>query len=103
MVNMGTLVIDSTPPAMTMSCVPDMTAWAAKWIACWLEPHCLSTVVPGTLRGRSEERTHDLAKLPAFSETWETQPKITSSTSLGSRVGTLLRREFRTAAPNVAG
>ena len=24
-----------------------MTPWAAKWAACWLEPHCRSTVVPG--------------------------------------------------------
>ncbi len=37
-----------TPPATTRSAVPDITAWAAKWTACCEEPHCRSTVVPGT-------------------------------------------------------
>ena len=29
-----------------------MTPWAAKWIACWLEPHWRSTVVAGTVSGQ---------------------------------------------------
>lgn len=49
---MGTRLIDSTPQAMTMSCVPDMMAWAAKCTACWLEPHLRSMVVEGTWAGR---------------------------------------------------
>jgi hypothetical protein len=28
-----------------------MTPWAAKWTACWEEPHCRSTLVPGTSTG----------------------------------------------------
>ena len=44
----GTRLIDSTPQAMTMSYAPAMTPWAAKWAACWLEPHWRSMVVPGT-------------------------------------------------------
>ena len=44
---MGTRLIASTPPPMTTSMAPDITAWAAKWTACWAEPHCRSTVVPG--------------------------------------------------------
>ena len=35
----GTRVMLSTPLAITTSCVPLITAWAANWIACWLEPH----------------------------------------------------------------
>ena len=33
---------------MTTSCVPDITAWAAKWIDCCEEPHCRSMVTAGT-------------------------------------------------------
>jgi hypothetical protein len=36
---MGTRLIDSTPPAMVMSHTPDWMRLAAKWIACWLDPH----------------------------------------------------------------
>ncbi len=53
---MGTRLIDSTPPPMAMSMAPDMTAWAAKWTACWAEPHCRSTVVPGTVSGNPAAR-----------------------------------------------
>ena len=42
----------STPPPMTTSMAPAMTAWAAKWTACWAEPHWRSTVVPGTVSGK---------------------------------------------------
>ena len=47
----GTRLIDSTPPAMTMSYAPASTPCAAKLIACWLLPHWRSTVVPGTVSG----------------------------------------------------
>src|SRR6516164_3056637 len=52
-----------TPPATTRSAVPLSTAWAAKWTACWDEPHCRSTVTPGTASGRpaaSQERPDDV-------------------------------------------
>ena len=48
---MGTELITSTPPAITRSWVPDITAWAAKCTACCAEPHCRSRVVPGTVSG----------------------------------------------------
>lgn len=47
----GTMVMFSTPAAMTTSWVPDMTACAAKWMACWDDPHWRSTEVPGTVSG----------------------------------------------------
>jgi len=50
---MGTRVIDSTPPAMVMSHTPDWMRFAAKWIPCWLEPHCRSTVVAGSGDGKA--------------------------------------------------
>ena len=48
----GTMLMLSTPAATTRSCVPDMTAWAAKCTACCEEPHWRSMVTPGTLSGR---------------------------------------------------
>ena len=100
----GTCDIDSTPPAITMSCVPLITACAAKWIACWEEPHCRSTAVPGTLMGSTEESTTLRATLQDCSPTCETHPKMTSSTSDGSKSGVRSpTNEFTTAAPRSAG
>ena len=53
----GTRLMLSTPAAMTTSIAPDITACAAKWIACCDEPHCRSTDVPGTLSGSVEDST----------------------------------------------
>ena len=47
----GIMLMFCTPPATTRSAVPDSTAWAAKVTACWQEPHCRSTVTPGTCSG----------------------------------------------------
>ena len=44
----GTRLIDSTPPATTTSYWPLTRPAAAKCTDCWLEPHCRSTVTPGT-------------------------------------------------------
>src|SRR3546814_11661907 len=55
--NIGTRVIDSIPAATTTSCVPDMTACAANWIACCDDPHCRSIDTAGTLSGNTEART----------------------------------------------
>ena len=57
-----------TPPATTRSAVPLITACAAKCTACWDEPHCRSTVTPGTSSGRPgrEPRgARDVARLRA--------------------------------------
>ena len=53
----GTRVIDSTPAAITMSIVPDITACAAKCSACCDEPHWRSIEVAGTLSGSFEAIT----------------------------------------------
>src|SRR5207253_1531649 len=75
---------------------------AAKWMACCPEPHWRSTVVPGTVMGRTEESTTPRPRFPDCAPTWPTQPKMTSSTAAGS---ILLRwtRAFTTAAPRSAG
>src|SRR3546814_14824098 len=54
--NIGTRVIDSIPAATTTSCVPDMTACSANWIACCDDPHCRSIDTAGTLSGNAESR-----------------------------------------------
>ncbi len=41
----------------TPSWVPDITAWAANWIACCDEPHWRSMVTAGTLCGSFEAST----------------------------------------------
>ena len=73
-----------TPPATTRSAVPLSTAWAAKCTACWDEPHCRSTVTPGTASGRPAASQAVRAMSPACGPTVSTQPKTTSSTASGS-------------------
>src|ERR1051325_3791801 len=53
-------------------------------MACWLEPHLRSTVVPGTDSGKPAARTALRPTLAACSPTCMTQPAITSSMSDGS-------------------
>ncbi|MNE47078.1 hypothetical protein D3C80_1414560 [compost metagenome] len=53
----------STPAAITISMLPDITACAAKCRACCEEPHCRSIVVAGTRSGRLEARTTLRARL----------------------------------------
>ena len=56
------------PPATIMSAVPDMIACAPKEIACWLEPHCRSTVTPGNLLWETRcqpGQSGDVARLSA--------------------------------------
>src|SRR6266545_8077582 len=80
----GTRVIDSTPPATARSACPAMTAAAAKCTACWLDPHCRSSVVPGTDSGQPAASA---ALRPTFqdcSPTCDTTPQTTSLTSAGS-------------------
>src|SRR3954453_7481996 len=61
-----------------------MTPWAAKWAACWLEPHWRSMVVPGTSSGQPAASTALRPTLTACSPTCMTQPMTTSSTMPGS-------------------
>ncbi len=71
---MGTRLIASTPPPMTTSMAPDITAWAAKWTACWAEPHWRSTVVPGTVSGNPAARAALRPMFMACSPTVMVQP-----------------------------
>ena len=73
-----------TPPATTRSCVPAITACAAKCTACWAEPHWRSMVVPGTCSGRPAASQQVRAMSPACGPTVSTLPKTTSSTAPGS-------------------
>ncbi len=98
----GTRVMLSTPEAMTMSCVPLITAWAANCSACCEEPHWRSTLVPGTLSGMREASTALRATFSDCSPTWPTQPITTSSTAAGS-TPVLSRTESSTAAPRSIG
>src|SRR5215211_2391763 len=58
-----------------------MIPWAAKWTACWLEPHWRSMVVAGTDSGKPAPSTAFRAMFMLCSSTWRTHPAITSSTS----------------------
>src|SRR5215831_6325513 len=81
---MGIWLMFCTPPATTRSAVPLSTAWAAKWAACWDEPHCRSTVTPGTASGRPAASHAVRAMSPACGPIVSTQPNTTSSTAAGS-------------------
>ena len=81
----GTRVIDSTPAATTTSYAPAITPWAAKCRACWPDPHCRSTVVPGTVSGNPAARAALRARFRPCSPVWLTQPAMTSSIRAGSR------------------
>ena len=81
---MGMTLMFWTPPATTRSVVPLMTACAAKCTACWDEPHWRSIVVPGTSSGSPAASQAVRAMSPAWGPMVSTQPKITSSTALGS-------------------
>jgi len=80
----GTLVIDSTPAAITISMLPAITACAAKCNACCDEPHWRSIEVAGTLSGSFEAITALRAMLLDCSPACITQPMITSSICAGS-------------------
>ena len=89
----GTRLITSTPPATTRSLDAASTACAAKWTACCDEPHCRSSVVPGTaLRqpGREHGDAGDVRRLRR--RPGSTQPRITSSTSRRVDAGALQQR-----------
>src|SRR6266516_4149966 len=91
-----------TPPATTRSAVPLSTAGAARWTACWDEPHCRSTVTPGTASGRPAASHAVLAMSPACGPRVSTQPNTTSSTASGSTPVRASRARM-TCAPRSAG
>ena len=91
-----------TPPATTRSWVPDSTACAAKCTACCEEPHCRSTVTPGTSSGSPAASQQVRAMSPACGPTVSRQPKTTSSTAAGS-TPERATSAFSTCAPRSAG
>src|SRR4051794_15156594 len=80
----GTRLMFSTPAAITTSYAPAMTPCAAKWAACWEDPHWRSTVVPTVFSGKPAASAALRPTFTAWSPTCMTQPMITSSTSAGS-------------------
>src|SRR5580692_2576955 len=80
----GTMLMLSTPAAITRSCVPDRTPCAAKCTACCEEPHCRSMVTPGTLSGSPADSQAFRAMSIVCGPICETQPMMTSSTADGS-------------------
>ena len=98
----GTMLMLSTPAATTRSCVPDMTAWAAKCTACCDEPHWRSMVTPGTLSGRPADSHAFRPMSMDCGPVWETQPMMTSSTAEGS-APVLAMSSVRTCAARSTG
>ena len=80
----GARDIDSTPHAIAMSYAPAITPCAAKCTACWLDPHCRSTVVAGTDQGRPAATQALRVTFVLCSPLCVTQPPMTSSTVAGS-------------------
>ena len=98
----GTRDITSTPPPIATSTTPDEMRFAAKWIACWPEPHWRSTVVPGTSIGKPASSTTLRPMFAACSPTCETLPNTTSPTSAGSTPARVTTSRS-TFAPSVTG
>src|ERR1041384_4389105 len=74
---------------------------AAKWAACWEDPHWRSTVVAGTDSGQPAPSTALRPMLRPWFPTWDTQPMITSATRAGSR-SLRSTRAFSTSAARSA-
>ena len=98
----GTRVIDSTPPAIVMSAMPLWIRLAAKWIACWLEPHWRSTVVAGVSTGKPAVSQALRPMFTDCSPVCMTVPQTTSSTSAGSIPARLIS-SWRTIDPSSTG
>src|SRR6056297_224692 len=82
--NIGTRDIDSTPPMITASICPDITAAAPKCAACWLDPHCRSMLTPVTDSGSPAASAALRATFALCPPTWLTHPQMTSSIASGS-------------------
>jgi hypothetical protein len=88
--------------AIATSYWPEISLAAAKCTACWEDPHCRSTVVPGTDSGQLADGTAVRATSNVCSPTWLTQPQATSSTTAGS-IPVLTGSASRTWADRSAG
>src|SRR5262245_2911122 len=81
---------------------PAATAWAAKWTACWLEPHMRLSVTAGTCTGKPARSTPSLPTLAPCSSTCVTVPVMTSSIFAGS-IRTRSASPWRTWASRRSG
>ena len=71
------------------SITPEPTSDDTRLVACWLEPHCVSTVVAAVDSGRPAASQAVRAMLNACSPTWLTQPPTTCPTSDGVDAGAI--------------
>ena len=71
---MGTRLMTSTPQATATSTTPEATRLVARLVACWEEPHWVSTVVAATCSGRPAVSQAVRAMLNDCMPTWLTQP-----------------------------
>ncbi len=85
---MGTIVIDSVPPATTTSANPARIRSAAIAIDCSPEEQNRLIVIAGTLSGSPAFRAQMRATFIPCSASGIAQPRITSSMRAGSRFGT---------------
>ena len=74
----------STPEPMAQSSTPEPIWAAAKFTACWPDPHWRSSVVAGVSIGRPASSQALRPMLKPCSPNCCTQPVITSSTSEAS-------------------
>jgi len=79
----GTRLIDSVPPAMTMSAKPHITCSAAEAIACRPDAQKRFMVTADASTGTPARRLAIRATLRPCSASGIAQPTITSSTSAG--------------------
>ena len=73
----GIRLISSTPHATATSTTPEAISEVAKLVACWLEPHWVSTVVAAVSSGSPAESHAVRVTLKLCSPTWLTQPPTT--------------------------
>src|SRR5690606_14034391 len=98
-----TMLMLSTPPAITTSAKPHMIFSAAMAIVCRPEEQNRLTVIPGTSVGRPARTAMIRAMFSPCSPSGMAHPMITSSTSLGSTWGTRRISSLTTAAPSSSG
>jgi hypothetical protein len=67
----------STPQAMATSTTPEPTRLVARLVACWDEPHWVSTVVAAVVSGSPALSQAVRPTLNDCSPTWLTQPVTT--------------------------
>ena len=99
----GARVIDSTPPATTISASPTSTIRDADITASRPEPHSRLIGVPGTETGQPASRTAIRATLRLSSPAPLALPRTTSSTSAGSRSGAVAATARSTWAARSSG